>query len=210
MTVAQRRALESGWHRWGLDVTAGEIDFEAVFGRRAPRVLELGFGGGESLLAMAASMPEQDFIGVEVYPAGIGKLLLGVEREGVGNLRIYRAEAGEVLHRCIATAMLDAVQLFFPDPWPKRRHHKRRLVAGDFPALVADRLRVGGLFHAATDCAHYAQQMLDSVERTGAFVNLALAGGFAPRPWWRPCTRFERRAMVAGRKVWDVLFQRCA
>ena len=210
MTAAQRGALERGWPRWGLDAAAGAADLDAVFGRCASRVLELGFGGGESLLAMAAAMPERDFIGVEVYPAGIGKLLLGIEREHLGNLRVYRAEAREVLRSCIGSGALHTVQLFFPDPWPKRRHHKRRLVAGDFLALVADRLSVGGLFHAATDCEHYAQQMLALMGASGAFTNLAPGGGFAPRPPWRLQTRFECRAHAVGASVRELLFQRRA
>lgn len=208
VTAAQRRALEHSWPRWGLDVSAGFVDLDAVFTRWAPRVLEIGFGDGESLLAMAVAMPERDFIGVEIYPAGIGKLLLGIERERVGNLRIYRADASEVLRSCIGHGTLDAVQLFFPDPWPKKRHHKRRLVAGDFPRLVADRLSLGGHFHAATDCLHYAQQMCQILGESGAFVNLAPNGGFAPRPSWRRATRFERRAHAASETVYELLWQR--
>lgn len=211
ITAAQQRALEALWPRYGLEPplpTAGPLDLDAVFGRRAPRSLEIGFGNGDNLLALAAAHPERDFLGVEVHRAGVGHLLLGAEAAGLENLRVICHDAVEVLEHAIAPAALDEVLILFPDPWHKKRHHKRRLVQPNFVALLASRLAPGGRLQLATDWEPYAQQMLDVVGASADFVNLAGAAGYMPRPAWRALTRFERRGQRLGHGVWDLSFAR--
>jgi len=208
MTEAQRRAYAAHWQRWGIEYTAGPADFDALFGRQAPVTLEIGFGMGQSLLEMAAAAPERNFIGIEVHRAGVGKLLHGMQTGGVDNIRVYCHDAVEVLRDCIADASLDTVQIFFPDPWPKKRHHKRRLIQPPFVELLAAKLRPGGLLHLATDWEHYAQQMLEVLEASTGFRNTCADGEFAPRPEHRPPTKFERRGERLGHGVWDLVFER--
>jgi tRNA (guanine-N7-)-methyltransferase len=221
MTAAQRRALEVLWRKYGLDVPppsdgpgtpAGPrsalLDLDSVFGRQAPRVLEIGFGMGEALLDVALAQPEVDFLGVEVYRPGIGSCLRRIEAESIPNVRLVAEDAVRVLECMIPDASLARVQLFFPDPWPKKRHHKRRLVQPAFVALVARKLARGGIFHMATDWEHYAHHMLEVMVRMETFCNCAAAGGFAPRPTWRPRTKFEQRGERLGHAVWDLVFER--
>ncbi len=206
MTAAQSRALEDNWPRWGLSHAAGPLDIDRAFGRSAPRVLEIGFGMGDSLLEMAAAAPASNFIGIEVHRPGVGRLLAGMAARGVDNIRVYCHDAVEVLRDCIPEASLDTVQIFFPDPWHKKRHHKRRLIQAPFVELVSRRLRPGGVLHLATDWENYAEQMLEVLEACPGLQNASPAGGFAPRPESRPLTKFERRGERLGHGVRDLLF----
>ena len=219
ITPAQQRALDEVWPRLGIDLPATDgvrpagapaapLDLDAIFGRAAPRALEIGFGNGENLLALAVSDPARDFIGVEVHRAGVGHLLLRADEAGLTNLRVVCHDAVEVLEHHIAPASLDEVLVLFPDPWHKKRHHKRRLVQPAFVALVASRLRQGGRLQLATDWEPYAQQMLEVLTAEPALRNLAPDGGFVPRPAWRALTRFERRGHRLGHGVWDLSFER--
>ncbi len=208
MTEAQSRAFEQGWSRWGLEYGDGPLDLDQVFGRRAPRVLEIGFGMGQSLVAMAQAAPDTDFIGIEVHTPGVGRLFHDLEAAEIGNVRAYCHDAVEVLRDCIPPASLDRVQVFFPDPWHKKRHHKRRLIQPPFVADVASRLRPGGTLHLATDWEPYAEQMMAVLSASDAFANESGEGEYAPRPDSRPLTRFERRGQRLGHGVWDLLFRR--
>lgn len=208
MTVAQERAWVELWPRFGLESTDAPLDLASVFGREAPRTLEIGFGNGESLVALATAHPERDFLGIEVHPPGVGHLLLRIEEFGLGNLRVICRDAVEVLQRCIPDASLDEVLLYFPDPWPKKRHHKRRIVQPDFVALLASRLRPGGMFRMATDWQPYAEHMLAVAGACVSLHNDSPQGEYVPRPDSRPVTRFERRGQRLGHGVWDLAFRR--
>lgn len=208
MTEAQQRAFTQYGDRYCIDFTETPCELPAVFGRAAPRLLEIGFGMGDALAHMARLHPEQDYLGVEVYRPGVGRLLRVLAEEDIRNVRIICADAALVLKHMIPDAALDAVFLFFPDPWPKKRHHKRRLVQPAFVDLVARRLKPGGMFHLATDWEDYARHMMAVLEQSPAFVNSAGAGCFAPRPAWRVLTKFERRGERLGHGVWDLLFVR--
>ncbi len=210
LTTGQQRALDAALPRLGLDGREGTIDLDTEFGRRAPRTLEIGFGDGESLAELARRHPDRDFIGIEVHRPGVGHLLNIAEREGLSNLRVFTRDAVEVLESAIADGALDAVLLFFPDPWHKKRHHKRRIVRPEFVALIHRKLRAGGQFHLATDWEDYAEHMLATVSAHPGFANLSGEGSFAPRPEQRPITKFERRGQRLGHGVWDLLFERRA
>jgi tRNA (guanine-N7-)-methyltransferase len=179
-----------------------------VFGRRAPRVVEIGFGTGEALLADALSNPEHDHLGIEVHPPGVGRLLLAAAENHVTNLRVARDDAVEVLERWLPSASMAAVHLFFPDPWPKKRHHKRRIVQPGFVDQVARVLETGGVFRLATDWQPYAEHMRAVLDPHRAFVNLGGTAGFVERPASRPQTRFELRGRQLGHAVWDLAFRR--
>ena len=210
MTIGQRRAWERSWDRWGADVIDlpdGPLDTTRWFGRAAPTVLEIGSGMGESTASMALAAPEVDHLAVEVYQPGLAQLLLRIEQAQIANLRLLRGDAYSLLHDHIAVGSLDGVRIYFPDPWPKRRHHKRRLVNPEFVTLVASRLVPGGLLHLATDWEPYAQEMLAACTAEPALHNTAAE--FATRPLWRPVTKFEQRARDDGRVVRDLLFTRC-
>ena len=186
-------------------------DWDATFGRTAPRVLEIGFGMGDATAAVARAMPERDFIGIEVHEAGVGALLRHIGEGDLGNLRIVRHDAVDVLRTMIEPASLAAIHLWFPDPWPKKRHHKRRLVQPAFVAELALRLAPGGYLHCATDWQPYAEQMLAVLGAESGLRNTATLGsGYAPRPAWRPMTRFEQRGLKLGHGVWDLVFSRPA
>ncbi len=212
MTSGQRRAWEAHWARLGChiaDLPTGPLDVERWFGRRAPLVLEIGSGMGESTAAMAAAYPEFDHLVVEVYKPGLAQLLLRVESAGIENLRLLRGDALNLLDRHIAPGTLHGVRAFFLDPWPKRRHHKRRLVQPEFVALVESRLEPGATLHLATDWEDYAEQMLAVCEAEPALHNLSdQPSGWLPRPDWRPVSKFEQRARQEGRVVRDLLFAR--
>jgi tRNA (guanine-N7-)-methyltransferase len=210
MTAAQGRAFAELWPRFGLDwVPGGPLDLPARFGNDRPAVLEIGFGNGESLAEMAAADQGRNWLGVEVHGPGVGHLLLEIERRGLTNLRIVRNDAVELLAQGLSPGALERVQLFFPDPWPKKRHHKRRILSPQFVALVALALRPGGIFHAATDWEHYAEQMMEVLEPPGGpFENCAGPGQYALRPPERPLTRFERRGERLGHRVRDLVFRR--
>lgn len=208
MTTGQQKAYDQGWPEYGLTVDQGILDFEALFGRECPRVLEIGFGMGKSLAQMAAQEPDTGFVGVEVHPPGIGGLLLEMEQHNVSNVRMYCHDAVEVLEHCIPESSLDRVQLFFPDPWHKKRHHKRRLVQPKFVDLIRTRLKVGGVFHMATDWENYAEHMMKVMSAAPGYQNVMDAGEYAPRPDSRPVTKFEKRGERLGHGVWDLLFKR--
>lgn len=208
MTEGQQRGLDQGWAKFGLELDAGAADFDALFGRRAPRTLEIGFGMGQSLLEMAAAAPEQDFIGVEVHTPGVGALLNGLMTQNLGNVRVYSCDALEVLRQCVADASLDRLLLFFPDPWHKSRHHKRRIVQPAFVELVRQKLKIGGVLHMATDWEAYAEHMLEVMNVAPGYRNLAVDGRWVARPPERPTTKFERRGERLGHGVWDLKFQR--
>ncbi len=210
MTPAQANALRDAWPRYGLDYSPEPIDLDDVFGRRAPRELEIGFGNGDALLALAERHPERDFIGIEVHRPGVGSLLRRAAALPLNNLRVSMHDATEVLRDQIAPASLSAVRLYFPDPWPKKRHHKRRIVQHAFVELVADRLVDGGRFHLATDWAPYADWMLEVLAQCDALENADAAGEYSPRPDERPVTRFERRGEKLGHSVKDLSYIRRA
>lgn len=206
MGTGQQRALAELGPRYVLPFQAAPLDAAAVYGRRAPLVLEIGFGMGDATAAVAAAAPEQDFLGVEVHEAGVGALLKHIGERGLHNLRIVRHDAVEVLEQMIAPASLAGVHLWFPDPWHKKRHHKRRLVQPPFVELVASRLAPGGYLHCATDWQPYAEQMLEVLSSCPALANTA--AGYCARPAWRPQTKFETRGLKLGHGVWDLVFVR--
>ena len=207
MTSGQLRALHALWPKYGLDPGI-PLSPEGVFGRRAPLTLEIGFGNGDALLAMAQAVPHEDFIGIEVHRPGVGHLLLELEQHGLENVRIYNEDAVQLLRTSVPDECLDRVLLFFPDPWHRRRHHKRRLVQPGFIELLAHKLRTGGILHLATDWEDYAGHMLAVVEASGLFGNCAGPGQYAARPGYRPVTKFERRGHRLGHAVRDLLFER--
>lgn len=210
ITDAQQRALEQHWPRYGVEFAPRLLDLDALFGRSAPRTLEIGFGNGDHLLERALAAPERDFLGIEVHRPGVGHLLLAASKTGVSNLRIIAHDAVEVLQSQIAPDSLDELQLLFPDPWPKARHHKRRIVQPAFSNLVASRLKPGGRFHLATDWEPYAQDMLSVLRGCAALRNCAAAGDFSDRMTDRSATRFERRGERLGHTVRELLFMRPA
>jgi tRNA (guanine-N7-)-methyltransferase len=207
MTRAQQAALARLGERFVI-APQGEIDLDCLFGRRAPRVLEIGFGMGDALAAMARVQPDRDYLGIEVHRPGVGSLLLKLEKDAIANVRILCADAVEVLQQHLPDESFDAVHLFFPDPWPKRRHHKRRIVQAAFVDLVCRKLKPGGRFHMATDWEDYARHMLAVMTAAPRFVNLAGTGKFSTRPIERPLTKFEQRGQRLGHGVWDLLFER--
>ncbi len=208
ITPAQQRAFEQHWQQRGIDFTGEVRDFDLQFGRHAPRVVEIGFGNGEQLLHAASSDCARDYLGIEVHRPGVGRVLNQAADAALDNLRVYRHDAVEVLEREIAVDSLAEVRIYFPDPWHKSRHHKRRLVQPAFVALVASRLAPGGLLHLATDWQHYAEQMLEVASGCTAMRNISDSGDYVPRPAWRIETHFERRGLKLGHGVWDLLFAR--
>jgi tRNA (guanine-N7-)-methyltransferase len=209
MTVAQQQAYEKLWPRWGLTLDAGSLDLGATFGREAACFLELGFGSGHSLTTLAARHPEYNFIGIETFRPGIGALLHQIERLQLTNIRVYYADAVEVLQKAIPPESLQGLQIFFPDPWPKTRHHKRRLIQKDFVASAVLRLKLGGILHLATDWQDYAVHMMKVLSAEPALHNLAGEGHYAERSNFRPVvTKFESRGESAGRRIWELQFAR--
>lgn len=208
MTVGQSKAWERLWPVYGKTLADGPLDPQQVFGRIAPLNLEIGFGMGRSLALMAAAAPEQDFIGIEVHKPGCGALLADIEQMALTNLRIYRADANDVLEQCLADASLDRLMLFFPDPWPKKKHHKRRIVQSAFAQRVRRKLKVGGLFHLATDWEPYAEHMLEVMNAEAGFANTSPEGKQVPKPPERPDTKFEKRGERLGHGVWDLVYRR--
>jgi tRNA (guanine-N7-)-methyltransferase len=208
MTEAQRKAFDTGWRHYGLKLADGVIDIEAVFGRSGPKVVEIGFGMGDSLLQMATAAPDTDFIGIEVHPPGVGTLINAAQAQGIDNLRVYLADANDVLEDCLAPQSIDRLQLYFPDPWHKKKHNKRRIVQPQFVQLVRNKLRYNGILHMATDWQPYAEQMLETLDQAEGFENTAGIGNYALRPAYRPMTKFERRGERLGHGVWDLIYQK--
>lgn len=208
-TDAQQRAFDELWPRFGLDYAGTPRDFDAAFGRKAPRILEIGFGNGEALRFSAQHDPQRDHIGIEVHAPGVGRLLNALGDDNAGNARVYHHDAVEVLEHEIADGSLDEVRIYFPDPWHKKRHNKRRLVNSAFAALLVRKLAVDGRLHLATDWHDYAEQMWDVLDATPGIVNRAGPRGSVERPEWRPQTHFETRGQKLGHGVWDLLYDRC-
>ena len=206
MTVSQQQAYDIGWDRWGLRHESGLLDPEKAFGTTRPLVLEIGFGMGDSLVAMAKAAPNSNFIGIEVHTPGVGKLMRGMLDEGLDNIRVYHHDAVEILRDCIPFASLDGVQIFFPDPWHKTRHHKRRLIQPLFIEQLASYLKPGAVLHLATDWEDYAQQMMAVLSSSSSYRNCIEGNAYAPRPKHRPLTKFEKRGHRLGHGVWDILF----
>lgn len=206
MTCAQQRALHSLWRRFGIDLGSGWLEPQTLFGRQAPLVLEIGFGDGESLALMAQSEPGTDYLGVEVHRPGIGHLLLRAEALGLGNLRVICADAVEVLEKQAPDHCLDRVQIFFPDPWPKARHHKRRLIQPSFIALLAQKIKPDGLLYMVTDCEAYAHSIHAILSSPPQCMGWTLANGSTPPyPVQRPLTKFEQRGLRLGHQIWEIL-----
>lgn len=208
ITPAQRRALKDLWPCYGIEAGEALIDFDAVFERRAPVILEIGFGNGDALIAEATAHPENDYLGIEVHRPGIGNLLRKLESSELKNVRAMLADAKEVLAAQIPEASLSGVHLFFPDPWPKKRHHKRRLVQPDFAALVMRKLRPGGYFHLATDWQDYAGHMAAVLSLTPGLADVSGSDPFRGLVASRLATRFEHRGRALGHEVRDLVFQR--
>ena len=207
-TPAQQRAFDELWPRFGLDYTGEPRDFDAVFERIAPRVLEIGFGNGDALRFAATNDPQRDYIGIEVHAPGVGRLLNALDTDSAAHVRLYHHDAVEVVRNEIAEGSLDEVRIYFPDPWHKKRHNKRRLLQAEFAALLTSRLRVGGRLHAATDWQDYAGQMWDVLDATAGLENRAGPRGHVPRPDWRPQTHFETRGQKLGHGVWDLVYDK--
>ena len=208
LTTGQERALNELFPRYGLALQDTPLNLDDTFQRVAPRILEIGFGNGTSLSEMAAKNPEQDYVGIEVHRPGVGNLLLQVEKLGLTNLRVINDDGVDVLKKMISDDSLDAVYLFFADPWHKKRHHKRRIVQKEFVELLRKKLKVGGIFHMATDWEHYAQHMMSVMNDSEGFENTAGQDQFLPRPDYRPLTKFEQRGQRLGHGVWDLIFKK--
>ena len=208
LTKSQRRALDTLWPSLGIDYTEAALDLDSLFGRTAPRVLEIGFGNGDSLVAMAAARPDVDFIGVEVHEPGVGHCLIRAQESGLTNLRLIMHDAFDVLEHQLAPASLARVNLYFPDPWPKKRHHKRRIVNDRFLELVASRLESGGVLHIATDWENYAEHIAAALAGNTAFELKDHRQHDGSEPLDRPATRFESRGLGLGHSIWDWQYRR--
>ncbi len=206
MTPGQEKAFQENWSRFGIEADGQWLDFQALYGRNAPVILEIGFGMGDSLFEMAVAHPENNYLGIEVHKPGVGRLLGNIKKQALTNLKLMKFDALEVLTRQIPDESLSAVYLFFPDPWHKTRHHKRRIVQDDFIQLIRSKLALQGQFHMATDWQNYAQHMLEHMQRAEGFNNAAPDGTYIPRPDYRPMTKFEHRGKRLGHGVWDILF----
>ncbi|SJM95779.1 tRNA (m7G46) methyltransferase, SAM-dependent [Crenothrix polyspora] len=205
ITPGQEFSLENYWPEYGLD-TQQQYDFAEVFGRDAPMIVEIGFGNGESLAEMAATNPDKNYIGIEVHRPGVGHLLMKIKQENITNLRIYNHDAIEILENYIPDNSLSGVHLFFPDPWPKKKHHKRRIVRPSFNDLLIKKLKPGGYFHAATDWENYAEHILEILSTAKGMDNTSSTHDYCERPDYRPLTKFEQRGIRLGHGVWDLIF----
>lgn len=205
MSDSQRQARIDLWPQWGLELEDGLLDCQKVFGREAPLVFEIGFGMGDSLATMAQNEPDKNFIGIEVHPPGVSNLLKLIEINNISNLRIYNTDVIEVLTQCIGPKKIDRVQIYFPDPWPKKRHHKRRLIQPGFLELLKPRMKSSALLHVATDWEDYAEQTLELLNETVGLTN-SVSDGFVPRPDYRPLTKFEKRGIGLGHSIYDLVF----
>lgn len=210
LTGAQQRALTDLWPNYGVDSGHGVLDLQALFHNRNPVILEIGFGNGDSTWQIARANPSENFIGVEVHRPGVGHLLLKLQQEGLENVRVACADAVVFLRECLADGALHGVQLYFPDPWPKARHLKRRIIQQGFIQLLAQKIAAGGILHMATDWQPYAQHMLAVMHNSAAFANTAGSAGYSARPSSRPLTKYEARAQRLGHRVFDLLYTRAA
>ena len=210
MTDAQKRSYQTLWDEYGLVCNHRLLNVRKIFGRKAPVVLEIGFGMGDSLLRQTLNEPDRDFIGVEVHKPGVGRLMNQAKKAGATNLRVICEDAVDVLSGGFGPQSLEGVQIYFPDPWYKKRHHKRRIVQPDFTSLLAHRVRLGGFCHLATDWAPYAKWIVEIFSQSAAWHNTSEAGDFVPRPERRPITKFETRGERLGHNVFDLLYQRKA
>ncbi len=206
-TAGQQNAIDNVWDKYCLDPEK-TYDYNQVFDREAPLIVEIGFGNGSSLAEMAETNPDLNYLGIEVHRPGIGHLLLLLEEKGLNNVRIYHHDAIEILELKIPDNSLAAVNLFFPDTWQKRRHHKRRIVRPAFVALLNKKLKSGGYFHAATDWEHYAKDMLSTLSSTDGLSNISKENNYCQRPGHRPLTKFEDRGLRLGHGVWDLIFKK--
>ena len=207
-TPAQQKAFDAQWPRFGLDYAGTPRDFNALFGREAPRIVEIGFGNGEALRYSVGLDPARDHIGIEVHAPGVGRLLNALASDDAKNVRLYHHDAVEVLEHEIADGSLDEIRIYFPDPWHKKRHGKRRLVNAEFAALLVRKLAPTGRLHLATDWPDYAEQMWDVLDATPGLANRAGPRGQVPRPAWRPQTHFETRGQRLGHPVFDLIYDR--
>lgn len=205
LTQGQQFALDNFEDKYCLDPSK-PMDALEIFGRDAPLCVEIGFGNGECLAKLAAENPDKDYIGIEVHRPGVGHLIIQLEQQGLQNVRIYRHDAVEILTNNLADSSLSAVHLFFADPWPKKRHHKRRIVQTSFVDLLAKKLESGGYFHAATDWENYAEHMLAVLSADDRFANTSSTSNYCERPTYRPLTKFEQRGLRLGHGVWDLIF----
>ena len=210
MTPGQEKAYQENWSQFGVEADGRMLDFQQLYGRNAPVILEIGFGMGDSLFEMAVNNPHNNYLGIEVHKPGVGRLLGNIKKQALTNLKVMKSDAVEVLSKQIPDESLSAVYLFFPDPWHKTRHHKRRIVQDDFIQLVRQKLQPGGQFHMATDWQNYAEHMLEHMQRAEGFENASTDGTYIPRPDYRPITKFERRGERLGHGVWDILFTKTA
>ncbi len=208
LSQGQQKAIDEFWPVFGLDLNNKLLDFTATFGREAPTIVEIGFGMGTSLAAMAEANPQNNYIGIEVHRPGIGALLKLLGEKGLTNVRVYNEDAIEVLAQCIPKASLAGLYLFFPDPWHKKRHNKRRILQPEFAQTVASHLVLGGHFHMATDWEHYAEQMMEVMSDAPNYRNTVGDQAYTPRPDYRPLTKFEQRGHRLGHGVWDLIFER--
>lgn len=207
LTQGQKYGLNDLWSQYGIAPVADKtIDFDTIFEKQQDVILEIGFGNGDSLLQMAINEPDRNFLGIEVYEAGIGRLVNEVHKHHLTNLKVIKEDAVEVLKNNIATNSLAGFQLYFADPWHKKKHHKRRIVQTEFMSLISDKLVNKGFVHMATDWEHYAQQMMAVLENHAHFKNTQSAHSYLPRPERRPITKFERRGERLGHSVWDLIF----
>ncbi len=208
LTKGQMAALDAHWSEMGLDFQSELFDIDTLFSNPAPLVLEIGFGMGKSLVDMASQAPNMNFIGIEVHTPGVGSCLTEAQAAGLTNLKVMGHDAVAVLNQCIPDASLHRLQLYFPDPWHKKRHRKRRIVQPEFAQLVRQKLNVGGVFHMATDWEDYARYMLKVMTPAEGFKNLSEDANYVPRPEYRPITKFEKRGERLGHGVWDLLFEK--
>ena len=206
MSNAQTRALETLLPRWGIPYQESLLDLDTAFGCSAPKILEIGFGMGDSTASIATAHPQNDYLGIEVHGPGVGSLLNQIEALGLTNLRVIQHDAVEVLKHMIAPASLDGVHIFFPDPWHKKKHHKRRLIQPELVALLCEKLKPGGYLHAATDWQEYAEHILAVLAAEPKLANTA--ADYAPKPDYRPLTKFEQRGIKLGHGVWDIVFRK--
>jgi tRNA (guanine-N7-)-methyltransferase len=210
LTEGQKRALEELWPVHGLPERDGPLDLAGLFGNRHPVIMEIGFGNGDATWQMAAAHPEENYLAVEVHKPGVGHLLLKLEEHAISNVRIACEDAVELLRERISAESLAGVRIYFPDPWPKKRHHKRRIIQAGFVGLLAEKMQPGGILHLATDWAPYAEHMLEVMRNNQDFENLSPTGRFVPRPAWRPETKYEKRGERLGHGVYDLVFRRTA